>query len=182
MLGRLTAVVLVLGGAFAVTSTATGGAASSPSARDRAVKWAVSQNGLRERGKSNCGPRIDRWQRAMGLEVPPCRVWCGALVHQAYLRAGIRLSARLIDPDRSYDDARAGTRGLKRIPISKIRRGDIVFYKFRKRLRASHLALARGRPSGGMLSTVEGNTAHAVRLERRGVKYIVLAARVTGNA
>jgi len=181
MLLRLAIALAVLGGSFAVAGSVAGGASNSASIRDRAVRWAESQNGLREQGKTNCGPQISRWQRQMGLRLPPCRVWCGAYVHQAYLRAGIRLSERLIDPDRSYSDALAGQRGLRRIAISKIQRGDIVFYKFRRNVRASHFALARGRPSGGMLSTAEGNVSHAVSLERRGTKYIVLAARVTGD-
>ena len=77
-------------------------------------------------------------------------------------------------------DALAGRRGLRRIPVSQIRRGDIVFYDFRPDLRASHLAIARGRPHDGSLDTVEGNTSNAVRLERRGLQYVVLAARVVG--
>ena len=174
--------LVVLAGSFAFASTVAGGATGGARARDRAVSWAVAQDGLREEGTSNCGRQINRWEREMGLRVPPCRVWCGAFVHQAFRRAGIQLSTRLIDPDRSYSDAVAGRRGLRRIPISAIGRGDIVFYKFRDGVRASHLALARGRPGGKMLATVEGNTGHAVRLERRGVKYIVLAARVTGDA
>jgi hypothetical protein len=149
------------------------------SVRAAALAWAVEQDGTKERGTTNCSPVIDRWQRAMGLRVPPCRVWCGAFVHQAYLRAGVRLSSRLIDPDRSYDDAVAGRRHLRQIAISAIRPGDIVFYRFREGVRASHLALARSRPKGGRLDTVEGNTSHAVRLETRGTQYIVLAARVT---
>lgn len=149
------------------------------SVRERALSWAVQQRGLTERGTTNCSPTIDRWQRDMGLKVPPCRVWCGALVHQAYKRAGIKLSSRLIDPHRSYADAIAGRRHLRSIPVSSIRPGDIVFYKFRAGVRASHLALARSKPKGGKLDTVEGNTSHAVRLETRGTKYIVLAARVT---
>ncbi len=63
--------------------------------------------------------------------------------------------------------------------MSSIRPGDIVFYKFRKGVRASHVALARSRPKDGKLDTVEDNTSHAVRLETRGTRYIVLAARVT---
>lgn len=149
------------------------------SVREKALSWAVAQVGTRERGTTNCSPTIDRWQRAMGLDVPPCRVWCGAFVHQAYKRAGVNLSSRLIDPDRSYDDAVAGRRHLRQISVSAIRPGDLVFYKFRDRVRASHLALARSRPSNGKLDTVEGNTSHAVRLETRGTRYIVLAARVT---
>lgn len=166
--------------AAALTSAAStaGGADGTSAKREAAVGWAVAQEGTRERGTTNCSPKIDRWQRDMGLKVPPCRVWCGAFVHQAFLQAGVRLSKRLIDPDRSYGDAVAGVRGLKRISTSQIRRGDIVFYAFRRDLRASHLAIALDRPSGGSLNTVEGNTSHAVRLERRGMQFIALAARV----
>jgi cell wall-associated NlpC family hydrolase len=147
--------------------------------REAALEWAVDQVGTEERGTTNCSPAIDRWQRDMGFKVPPCRVWCGAFVHQAYKRAGVELSPRLIDPDRSYDDAIAGRRHLRQIPVSSIRPGDIVFYKFREGVRASHLALARSKPRGSKLDTVEGNTSNAVRLETRGTQYVVLAARVT---
>jgi hypothetical protein len=181
MLKPLSIVALVLG-ACALAPSLLGAAAADTTSptREAAVDWAVAQVGTTERGTSNCSPKIDRWQRDMGLKVPPCRVWCGAFVHQAFLRAGVKLSARLIDPDRSYADAVAGRRGLKSIPISQIRRGDVVFYDFRPDLRASHLAIARGRPHGGSLDTVEGNTSNAVRLERRGLQYVVLAARVVG--
>jgi cell wall-associated NlpC family hydrolase len=164
--------------AAVIPTVAPAGAASAGSARAAAADWAESQVGTHERGTSNCSPKIDRWVRDMGLPVPPCRVWCGAFVHQAFLQAGVRLSSRLIDPDRSYGDAVAGTRGLKRIALSQIRRGDIVFYAFRLGLRAAHLAIARGRPRDGSVETVEGNTSHAVRLERRGLQYAALAARV----
>ena len=100
-------------------------------------------------------------------------------MHQAYLRAGVRLSRRLIDPHRSYYDAVNGRRHLRKIAISAIRPGDIVFYKFRNGVRASHLALARSRPKNGMLDTVEGNVDNASSMQSRGTKYIVLAARVT---
>lgn len=173
--------------AVALACTVLGGVVASPgsatdagdSARETALSWAVAQDGTKERGTTNCSPTIDRWQRDMGLKVPPCRVWCGAFVHQAYKRAGINLSSRLIDPDRSYADAIAGRRHLRRIAVSAIRPGDIVFYRFREGVRASHLALARSKPKNGRLDTVEGNTSHAVRLETRGTQYIVLAARVT---
>lgn len=164
--------------ALVAAASPSGAAGGTSAKREAAVDWAVAQAGTRERGTTNCSPAIDRWQRDMGLKVPPCRVWCGAFVHQAFLRAGVRLSSRLIDPDRSFGDAMAGRRGLKRIALSQIRRGDIVFYAFRPDLRASHLAIARGRPSNGSLDTVEGNTSNAVRLERRGLQYAVLAARV----
>ncbi|MDP2712678.1 MAG: NlpC/P60 family protein [Solirubrobacteraceae bacterium] len=174
----ITSALLATG--LAVLAPSAGGATdASSSVRATALEWALSQVGTRERGTTNCSAKIDRWQRDMGLKVPPCRVWCGAYVHQAYLRAGVRLSARMIDPHRSYHDAVAGKRNLRKIAVSAIRPGDLVFYKFRDGMRASHVALARSRPTGGMLDTVEGNTSHAVRLETRGTKYIVLAARVT---
>ena len=175
-------VLAALAAGLAVPGSIAGGASTGSATREAALAWAVAQAGLHESGTSNCGPRIDRWQRDMGLRVPPCRVWCGAFVHQAYRQAGVQLSSRLIDPHRSYLDAVARRRGLRSIPIAQIQRGDIVFYNFRDGVKASHLALARARPSGGMLATVEGNTSHAVRLEVRGVRYIVLAARVTGDA
>ena len=172
---------------FAVCATALGtivpsaGGASDvrESVAQRAVAWAVEHVGIREIGTTNCSPVIDRWERDMGLKLPPCRVWCGAFVHQAYLRAGVRLSKRLIDPHRSYADAVAGRRHLRQIAVSAIRPGDIVFYKFRNGVRASHLALARSRPKDGRLDTVEGNVGNASSLQTRGTKYIVLAARVT---
>jgi hypothetical protein len=146
--------------------------------RDRAVRWAVAQAGLRERGLTNRSPAIDRWEREMGVRIG--RPWCGAFVHQAFLRAGLRLSARLIDPQRSYRDARAHRRGLRAIPIRSVRRGDLLFFAFRPGLLASHLAIVRARPRGGRAATVEGNVSNAVHLERRGLQYPVLAARVTG--
>lgn len=165
---------------LAVTVPSAGGAGDvRDSVRQKALTWAVEHVGVRESGTSNCSPVIDRWERDMGLRLPPCRVWCGAFVHQAYLRAGVRLSERLIDPHRSFADAVAGRRHLRRIAISDIRPGDLVFYKLRSGVRASHLAIARARPKDGMLDTVEGNVGNASSLQSRGTQYIVLAARVT---
>ena len=185
MLVRFGAVTFaVIAGSFAIASSTAGGVGGSAAVREQAASWATSQDGLHEVGTSNCGPQINRWQRQMGLKVPPCRVWCGAFVHQAFRQAGVRLSSRLIDPHKSYYDAIAGRNGLRKIATGDIQRGDIVFYNFREAagLKASHLAIARDRPRDGKLATAEGNTSHAVRMEVRGVKYIVLAARVTGDA
>jgi hypothetical protein len=158
-----------------------GAAARAASVQDGAARWAVAQAGTHELGTSNCSARIDRWERDMGLRVPPCRPWCGAFVHQAFLRAGVRLSARLIDPDRSYRDAVAGRRGLRRIAIGSVHRGDILFYAIRPGLLASHLAIVTRRMGGGRVRTVEGNRAHAVRVQTRALDVPVLAARVTGS-
>jgi hypothetical protein len=153
--------------------------AATDAQRHEAVRWAVSQAGYHELGTSNCGNRIDTWMRNMGLAPRPCRAWCGAFVHEAFRRAGIDLSARLIDPDRTYDDVIRGRRGVRRIAKSAVRPGDILLYAIRRDLKASHMAIVRTRPSHGRVRTIEGNTSHAVRLKTRALSYPVLAARVT---
>jgi hypothetical protein len=108
---RLILALVALAAGLVVAAASAGGAGVTSAKREAAARWAISQVGTRERGTTNCSPKIDRWQRAMGLRVPPCRVWCGAFVHQAFLQAGVRLSKRLIDPDRSFGDAVAGCGG-----------------------------------------------------------------------
>jgi hypothetical protein len=148
----------------------------------RAVKWARARRGMHEVGTTNCSPAIDRWERHMGLPVPsapPCRPWCGAFVHEAFFQGGIKLSARLIDPNQSYWDARAGVNGLKSIPKSSVRPGDIVFFELDPGVQASHEALVLEPPRDGRVLTAEGNVGHHAVVTRRGLRYVVLAARVT---
>ena len=164
--------------ALVIAALAAAPAAARGVDRAAVVRWAVAQAGARERAASNCSPANDRWVRGMGLPAHPCRPWCGAFVHQAFLRGGVRLSTRIIDPDRSYGDALAGRRHLRAIPIGSVRAGDLLFFAFRPGLRASHVAIVRSRPHGGRVATVEGNVSNAVRLKLRGLRYPVLAARV----
>jgi cell wall-associated NlpC family hydrolase len=164
--------------ALAAFAAAPASARDMGKVRELAVRWAVAHAGLHERGTTNRSPQIDRWERDMGIRIG--QPWCGAFVHQAFLRAGVRLSARLIDPDRSYRDAQAHRRGLRAIPIRSVRRGDLLFFAFRPGLLASHFAIVRSRPRNGSVATVEGNVSNASRLELRGLAYPVLAARVTG--
>jgi cell wall-associated NlpC family hydrolase len=161
-----------------LAAPATASARDMAKVRERAVRWASAHSGLHERGTTNRSPQIDRWERDMGIRIG--QPWCGAFVHQAFLRAGLRLSARLIDPDRSYRDAQANRRHLRAIPIRSVRRGDLLFFAFRPGLLASHFALVRSRPRNGRVPTIEGNVSNASRLELRGLAYPVLAARVTG--
>lgn len=184
--GRLAGMLRVARGSLlaltvlAVTTAAPSASVASraTAVRHAAVAWAVAQAGTHERGTSNCSPKIDRWTRGMGLPARPCRPWCGSFVHAAFRHAGVRLSARLIDPARSYRDAVRGHRGLRAIPASAVRPGDLLFFALRPGPVASHVAIVRGRPRGGAVTTVEGNVSHAVRLKRRGLRYAVLAARV----
>lgn len=115
----------------------------------------------------------------MGLDVPPCRPWCGAFVHEASRRAGVKLSARMIDPARSVRDAQAGRRGLQAIATRNVRPGDLLFFALSRGSNApSHVAIVTTKPRGGMVDTVEGNISHHVTRKVRGLRFAVLAARV----
>jgi hypothetical protein len=137
---------------------------------------------MHEVGTTNCSPAIDRWERHMGIAVPsapPCAPWCGAFVHEAFYQAGVNLSARLMDPNESYWDAKAHANGLKAIPKSSVRPGDIVFFELDPGVQASHEALVISMPHDGRVRTAEGNVGHHAVVTRRGLRYVVLAARVT---
>jgi hypothetical protein len=137
---------------------------------------------MHEIGTTNCSPAISRWERHMNLSVPPsppCRPWCGAFLHEAFLQGGIHLSSRLIDPNQSYTDALQRQHGLTEIPKRSVRPGDIIFFALDPGLQASHAALVVGMPHDGKVRTAEGNVGHHVVVTRRGLRYVVLAARVT---
>jgi hypothetical protein len=151
-------------------------------ARAQAVAWARSQRGMHEVGTTNCSPAIDRWERHMGLAVPaapPCRPWCGAFVHEAFYQARIDLSQRLIDPNESYWDALQHRNGLRQIPKTHVVAGDIVFFELDPGVQASHEEIVLGRPRDGKVMTAGGNVGHHAVVTRRGLRYVVLAARVT---
>jgi hypothetical protein len=152
-------------------------------ARLQAVSWARARNGMHEIGTTNCSPAIDRWERHMGLAVPsapPCAPWCGAFVHEAYYQAGVNLSARLMDPNQAYWDSVGHHNGLRKIPKASVRAGDIVFFALHGVPDlATHEALVIGRPRDGKVPTAEGNVGHHAVVTRRGLAYVMAAARVT---
>jgi hypothetical protein len=110
----------------------------------------------------------------------------GAFLHEAFRQGGIDLSWRLIDADASYSDAVAGRRGLERIPKESVGPGDIVFFDLDRsappEVQATHEALVIARPREGKVHTAEGNVGHHIVTTRRGLRYVVLAARVTRQA
>jgi hypothetical protein len=155
--------------------------AATPQA-ERAVRWALSQVGVREVGTSNCGPTIDRWQRRAGWRVPPCHKWCGAFVHEAWLQAGADLHSGFLDPERVLDDALAGRNGLRAIPVRQVRRGDLVIFRWGGHAtRADHFGIVtRGyRLGDATVSTVDGNSGNAVKRGRRSLAFAVTGVRVS---
>jgi len=154
--------------------------AASPQA-ERAVRWGLSQVGVREIGNSNCGRTVVRWQRRAGWTVPPCQEWCGAFVHEAFLQAGLNLRSSFLDPVDVLDDARAQRRGLRAIPVRRVRRGDLVIFRWGDTdSRADHFGIAthRYRPGEAFVRTVDGNSGNAVQRGRRSLAYAVTGVRI----
>lgn len=152
--------------------------ARSPIA-ERAAVWAARQEGVREIGQTNCGKIVERWQRNTGVKVPPCHVWCGAFVHEAFLQGGIRLSARFLDPEKVLYDARAHRRHLRLIAAKNLRRGDIALMLYRPDRLASHEAVVlRHRKGSAWVVTAEGNAGNAVQIKTHHISFFVGALRV----
>ncbi len=158
--------------------------AATPQA-ERAVRWALTQVGVREIGQSNCGRTVERWQRRAGWTVPPCHEWCGAFVHEAFLQAGLDLRSSFLEPEDVLDDARARRRGLRAIPVRDVRRGDLVIFRWGDSpSRADHFGIAthRHRPGDRFVRTVDGNSGDAVDTGRRSLRYVVTGVRVVPPA
>lgn len=170
----------LLATSLAVLATAPSGHVAAR--RELAVRWAVRQVGVHERGTSNCGRAVVRWQRNARWSVPPCRPWCGAFVHEAFRQAGIDLRSAFLYPERVLDDARTGRRGLRAVPARRVRRGDLVLYRWPgSGDRADHfgIVLHAPRPGSGVVRAVEGNTAQAVRIRARPRRFVVTGVRVS---
>lgn len=180
---RACVVVAVWGAALAAPAPArTPPAGAATPEAERAVRWALSQVGVHERGSSNCGATVVRWQRHAGWRVPPCHKWCGAFVHEAWRQAGVDLHTAFLDPARVLDDALAGRHGLRAIPVRRVRRGDLVIFRWGDRpTRADHFGIvtARYRPGEGIVRTVDGNSGNAVKRGRRSLAYAVTGVRVS---
>ncbi|HVE67086.1 MAG TPA: hypothetical protein VNB64_00760, partial [Solirubrobacteraceae bacterium] len=163
---------------------APAGAAAPPGAAtpqaERAVRWALTQVGVREIGETDCGRTVERWQRRAGWRVPPCHEWCGAFVHEAFLRGGVDLRSSFLDPADVLDDARAGRFGLRAIPVRQVRRGDLVIFRWDDSARAHHFGIVthRYRPGDAFVRTVDGNSGNAVEAGRRRIAYAVTGVRV----
>jgi hypothetical protein len=179
---RLTIALAVLVIAAVAAPSAAGASVHARTAdeiRKDAATWAARQVGVREIGSTDCGPVVSRWQRDMGFRTPPCRAWCGAFVHAAFLQAGVRLSQRMISPHNTYYDVLAGRRNLRRIPVRSVRPGDIVLFAYEQGLKASHFGIVtQAFDEYGFVRTVEGNDGNAVYREIHRADVIVLAARV----
>jgi hypothetical protein len=176
---------LLLATVLAILAVAAPAPAAPPGAAtpqaERALRWALTQVGVQELGSSNCGRTVVRWQRRAGWRVPPCHEWCGAFVHEAFLRAGLNLPSSFLRPEDVLDDARAGRNRLRALPVRSVRRGDLVIYRWGiDDSRADHFGIVVRRipPGAATVTTVDGNAGNAVAVGRRSLGYAVTGVRV----
>lgn len=129
--------------------------ASKRKPADKAVRWALSQQGVGEKPDgSNWGIPVQTWIKNTGYSSPV--PWCGCFVHEAVVekaKAKIPSGIRLGYNGYIVEDAENNTNGLKAVPIGSARAGDIVTFDF------PHIALVRGPVRNGMVPTIEGNTS-----------------------
>jgi hypothetical protein len=123
-----------------------------------AVHWALKQVGTSESpAGSNLGPGITLWERRTGYSVPPGVFWCGCFASEAVVVHG---KAHIPNRNRCgygpyvIDDARAHRNGFVAVPFEQALPGDYLIF-----FGGEHQGLCRGRPSGGSIPTVEGNTS-----------------------
>jgi hypothetical protein len=133
----------------------------------KAVEWALRQaaDGVVESPPfSNRGPRIDQWQKDVGMQGQP---WCGAFTFAALKVAGVKgLSWRMRYTPFIVEDAKAGRNGLLRVvPVADAQAGDLWVVDFKPAGVIQHVGLLVRKPKWSRLRrcwvfwTVEGNTS-----------------------
>ncbi len=126
--------------------------------RELALRVALTQLGVHERGHSNRGPQVDRYQMAddlRGVGYP----WCMAFVQWCYREAGHPL------PNLTASVGLFATwaRRAGWVTSSPLR-GDIVCFNFDSNNWPDHVGLViRSIPMLVLIQTVEGNTSDDAR-------------------
>lgn len=133
---------------------------------DYLIKLATAELGTEEIDGSNCGPRVNQYKAATGLNPAQDWPWCAAficwLVREAMDAAERETGARLTFTRpmtasawgfESWSLAQDRSTNTKKPPQRDIRAGDIIIFTF------SHIGIATSGPdSDGYLTTIEGNT------------------------
>lgn len=151
-----------------------------------AVAWAISQDGVTEMpAGSNWGHPVEDWEQYTGMTSPV--PWCGCFACEAIVGHGgaaIPVRARLASGYAIIADAHAGANGLKAVTFTAIEPGDLLSY-----WNGEHIGVAREKPSGSTVKTVEGNTSPGdeggeaqynggcVALKTRSISDVTVAAR-----
>ena len=137
---------------------------------NKLISLALGEIGVEEINGSNCGPRVNEYKAATDLTPTVAWPWCAAficwLVREA-MKDGKYTFARPTTAGawdfRNWSLAQDNSTQTLDRPGADILPGDIVIFTF------SHIGLAVGKPSGGTVETIEGNTDVAGSREGGGV-------------
>lgn len=121
----------------------------------RAVAWADSQVGVREKGR-NRGADVEAYQEVAGLSRSGGFAWCACFVYWCLLKSGVRLNA-LPEPGRcaAVRNWVHWAKGMGRIR-SQPARGRLFFWLDANY--SGHIGFCLGSSVLGVFRTIEGNT------------------------
>lgn len=155
------------------------------------VRLAEKEVGVEEVNGTNCGPRVNEYKAATNLSPGKPWPWCAAficwLVREAMENTGTAETPTFHRPQTAgawdfmhWSRAQDGSTRTRKDPADDIQPGDVVVFKF------SHIGLAVGKPNGGYVDCIEGNTdgagsreGGAVLHKRRKLSQILARIRFT---
>jgi hypothetical protein len=136
-------------------------AAKRGGSAEKAAEWLLERATRHESRVPNRADWLDKWQIANGhpgftRSGEEGWAWCGVACWAAYKwGAGVTLDGRMRSTDWIFVAAAARTNRLQRVALSKGRKGDMVLL-FK---RGAHVGMLASDYTGGMVSTIEGNTS-----------------------
>lgn len=130
-------------------------------ARHRAMKYAISQNGVRETPYgSNSGPKVREYQAATTLGGTGWP-WCAALVAWSWYKAtGKKWSGwnTAYVPD-YVATAKSGKYGLSIVSSERVIPGDLVCFDWQGDGECDHIGIVTSPVRSGTFTSIEGNTS-----------------------
>lgn len=134
------------------------------------IELAEREVGVEEVNGTNCGPRVNEYKGATNLPPEEAWAWCAAFIDWLVREAMKNGSYTFRRPTtagawdlENWSRAQDQSTQTRNAPGDDIRPGDIVIFTFH------HVGLAVSAPSGGIVSTIEGNTDSAGSREGGGV-------------
>lgn len=125
---------------------------------------ALTQEGVKEEGKANWGPKVQEYLKAAGVTVPAA--WCAAYVNwcaeQTAKRLGVKSPLELV-PNQAYVQSYAeyGKKHGWEVERSKAQPGDLILFWSTELKRYAHMGIVTGWTTVAgkrVLATIEGNT------------------------
>jgi hypothetical protein len=130
------------------------------SLRERAVKIAMSQEGIEEHPfGSNSGPKVREYQASTSLGGTGWP-WCAAFVCWSYRQAGRSFTGwnTAYVPD-YVAVARAGKHGMSVVKAAEVIPGDLACFDWQGDGECDHIGIVTTKVKGGTFSCIEGNTS-----------------------